>query len=561
MPGLILAKSNTSMTQKSYLPIAALLIFLVSCSQDPINETPPKPDTKGPEVVFSIKGVDPNSNGTIIVNGEIEININANDDGGIGKVEAFIDNEKVGEDLTTPYVLAIDLSKIAPLSGENTSNSNRILKITVTDKTGNQTSLEQAILIATQTPLITINFPEGFLNFFFQNFHVFASRMNGQLLEGTTVAISTSTRAATISTTEEINADEEFMITLMTFNPSSERSFSFGSTYQNLTIENPKEINLKLPDRLLVLEDKTFPAHGIDESTPTSGQGSDYRADVKYKESEWSIQTLEPLGQPEKITDKVLIWNFEGGDFTNYKYMLIERPIPENFELNLADFVNDNSDSGTISFTNYPQIPEIKTNLTILGYESQEDFDNDAYHQVWGQGTGNFLFPITYGYYNAFPKYRYSLTMQNFHVEDEGLPNAEYTIPDWKLEPVIENNTVILNKTGTGHTIGRVALREDASNYTYDWRIIFNSEKTDTIIIPELPEVFGNTPLSKNITSNSLSIQQVELSQFENIPTYENYLSEIVKENRDFRKVSEHKEVIFKSYVPVYFEIKDLFFN
>jgi hypothetical protein len=267
------------------------------------------------------------------------------------------------------------------------------------------------------------------------------------------------------------------------------------------------------------------------------------------------------VNYPEKITDKVLLWNYLGGDFTNYHYAFIERPLPENFELNLSDFVNDYSDSGAISFTNFPQVPEIYTLLTILGYESETDFENDAYHTVWSLGTQNYAFPIRYGYYNAFHKYRYRLTMQNFHVEDAGLPLAEYTIPGWNLDPILSNNTVNLNKTGSGHAVGRVILREDAPNYVYDWRIIFNSEKTDTIIVPELPEVFQSTPLSENLTANTISIYQAELRRYENIPTYESYLNTVLKENRDPRDVSEKKEVIFQSDIPVYIEYKDLFFD
>lgn len=549
------------MTPKLYLFITALSIFLISCSKDSEDESIEQLDKIAPEVQISIKGADINSTAPIIVDGQLEIQVDASDAGGISKVEAFINNEKVGEDVTTPYEFIIDLTTFMSKTSKNSVNSNETLKITVTDKAGNQTSVEKTIIVSNKTPLITITIPEGFLNSFFENVHVFASGMDGQLLEKTTVRISHTTRSVTLFAPEDFNLEEEFMITFMTSNPRPEMSFSYATTFQNLTVESPGEIKLKLPNRLEVIEDKVFPANGFDINTLTSGDGSDYRTNLRFDENEWLLETLKPVNYPEKITSKVFLWNYLGGDFTNYHYALMERPLPENFELNLSNFVNDYSDSGAISFTNFAQIPEIKTQLTILGYESETDFENDAYHTVWGLGTQNHAFPIRYGYYNAFHKYRYRLTMQNFHVEDAGLPLAEYTIPSWDLGPILSNNTINLNKTGSGHSVGRVILREDAANYVYDWRIIFNSEMTDTIIVPEIPEVFQSTPLSENLTAHTISIHQTELRRYENIPTYENYLNTVLKENRDPRDLSEKKEVIFKSDIPVYIEYKDLFFD
>jgi hypothetical protein len=549
------------MTPKLYIFITALLIFLISCSKDSEDESIEQLDKIAPEVQISIKGADINSTGPIIVDGQLEIQVDASDAGGISKVEAFINNEKVGEDVTTPYEFIIDLTTFISKTSKNSVNSNETLKITVTDKAGNQTSVEKTIIVSNKTPLITITIPEGFLNSFFENVYVFASRMDGKLLENTTVPILHSTRTITLYAPDNFSVGEEFMLTFMSLNPSQEFSFSYATTFQNLTIGNPKEINLKLPDRLKVIEDRTFPAFGFDIESIASGNGSDYRTNLRLSENEWFLETLEPVDSPEKITDKVFLWTYLGGDFTNYHYAFIDRPVPGGFELNLSDFDSEYSDAGTISFTNYAQIPEIKTELTILGYESESDFENNAFHTVWALRTGNYTFPIRYGYYNGFLKYRYRLTMQDFHIEDKGLPLDKYTIPNWNLDPILSNNTVNLNKTGSGHAVGRVILREDAPNYVYDWRIIFNSEKTNTIIIPELPEVFRSTPLGENLTANTIRIHQTELRRYENILTYENYLNTVLKENIDSGEVSEKKEVIFQSEIPVYIQYKDLFFD
>lgn len=549
------------MTRKSYYHFVILFIVLTSCSKDTEPETNEIPDTLAPKIAFTIKGMDLNINEPIVVSGQLEITIDAEDSGGISRVEAFINDEKVGEDTTVPYNIIIDLNSFQSKSGKNSYNLNEVLRLTATDKAGNRSSAEQAIIITANTPLITITFPEGFISSFFENITVFASYMDGKLLEGTTTPISSSTRSVTLYAPNGFNLEDEFMVTFMTFNSGYETSFSYGTTFQNLTIDNPKEINLKFPDRLGVIENKTFPTNGIDINTITSGDGADYRTSIHYDENQWSLQTLEPVNQPEKITDKVFLWNFLEGDFTNYNYIFIPRPVPENFELNLSDFVNENSSSGTIMINNVQQVPELHSRLALMGYETEMDFESDTYHEVWNMGLGNFTFPIIYGYYNGFHKYRYHLTFQNFHVEGEGLPLDSYSLPNWTLNPVVNNNIITLNKSGTGNEVGRVILREDSPAWVYEWKIIFDSGRNENVIIPQLPEIYANTPLNENLETNSLSIYQLELSHFENIPDYDAYLSEVIRENRDSREVSEYKEVIFYSLYPVYVEFKDLFFD
>ncbi|WP_416174008.1 Ig-like domain-containing protein [Arenibacter palladensis] len=40
----------------------------------------------------------------------IVVNVEAKDNGGIAKIEAFINNEKAGEDTNSPYRIRIDLT-------------------------------------------------------------------------------------------------------------------------------------------------------------------------------------------------------------------------------------------------------------------------------------------------------------------------------------------------------------------------------------------------------------------------------------------------------------------
>ena len=121
------------------------LTALLSCSSDS-SDTTPEPDTVAPTLDFTISGTSSGSE-PIVVSNQMEININAQDAKGISKVEAFIDDEKVGEDTTAPYQITIDVSNYTSKNNLTAKFTDYTLKVTVTDTSGNETSKEQVIHI------------------------------------------------------------------------------------------------------------------------------------------------------------------------------------------------------------------------------------------------------------------------------------------------------------------------------------------------------------------------------------------------------------------------------
>ncbi|MER3318608.1 MAG: Ig-like domain-containing protein [Allomuricauda sp.] len=129
--------------------------ILCSCSSDSSDPTP-EPDTLAPTVDFAIAGISDSSNSqTVVVSSQIQINVDADDESGIAKVEAFIDGEKVGEDTTSPYQITIDVSSYASKNNLTAKFTDYTLKVTVTDTSGNQTSKEQIINIDNEIPVIS----------------------------------------------------------------------------------------------------------------------------------------------------------------------------------------------------------------------------------------------------------------------------------------------------------------------------------------------------------------------------------------------------------------------
>lgn len=153
------------MKQLSLLLFLLIFALILGCSKDESKEPVEEPDTIAPEVMFEIAGL-PGDNGTggegspsdttsVVVPNVIVIEISAEDAKGVEKVEAFVDGEKAGEDLVAPFSITVDFSKIQAkgiiLSKSETQYT---LKVTATDLSGNQSSVEKQVIVDGEMPVI-----------------------------------------------------------------------------------------------------------------------------------------------------------------------------------------------------------------------------------------------------------------------------------------------------------------------------------------------------------------------------------------------------------------------
>lgn len=133
-----------------------LIILHISCNND-IEVTP---DTTPPTIDFIIKGITQNDNEEPpIVGNIIEIEIDAKDAKGISKVEAHLDNTKVGEDTNAPFKISVDLNQYAKKLNKgirlNKTQTKYTLKVTATDLSDNTSSIEKEIIVDNEKPTIT----------------------------------------------------------------------------------------------------------------------------------------------------------------------------------------------------------------------------------------------------------------------------------------------------------------------------------------------------------------------------------------------------------------------
>jgi hypothetical protein len=133
-----------------------LCMLIISCSKDD-NEAP---DTTPPSVDFTIKGITQDLTQTPIIGNTIEIEISAQDAKGISKVEAFMNDVKVGEDNQPPFKITIDLTQYSKkLTGKGTAlnktQTQYTLKVSATDLAGNVASIERDIIVDNELPTVT----------------------------------------------------------------------------------------------------------------------------------------------------------------------------------------------------------------------------------------------------------------------------------------------------------------------------------------------------------------------------------------------------------------------
>ncbi|TRZ41376.1 Ig-like domain-containing protein [Robertkochia solimangrovi] len=137
---------------KNYLKVVILSCLLIACSKD----TAEAPDVTPPEISFTIDGISEEPDEIAIVSSKIDISIDAKDEKGISKIEAFINGDLVGEDNTAPYSISVDLSSYAYKTAKKVERKTLYtLTVTATDNSGNTSSQETQIIVDNELPVIS----------------------------------------------------------------------------------------------------------------------------------------------------------------------------------------------------------------------------------------------------------------------------------------------------------------------------------------------------------------------------------------------------------------------
>ncbi|WP_293296031.1 Ig-like domain-containing protein [Allomuricauda sp.] len=565
----------------------AVLLFtaislLCSCSSDS-EEQSIVTDNIAPTLDFTISGTSSGSE-PIVVSNQMEININAQDAKGISKVEAFIDDEKVGEDNTAPFTIVVDLSGYATKS-LTAKSQNYILRVDATDTSGNTASKEQHIIIESTTQLITINFPEQGDNPELVDFYIFASRMTGELLG--IEKLETGQRTVTISTTMDITEDEEYMLTF-----AQKFAAYNGETNQLATIQNIKgsilnEININnypifssnFFDRVSPEE---FPIEGFwDENTTETiaigAQGFDYsiggnNCSCNYSNTNNKISVGRYESYDNQFATDNIYFHMVNTDQNTAQYAFFKKNmLEEGFKLSPDLFSSEGMTLESFEYPNLDTSISKDPSLKIFVYEDTVDYSNNIFHAIYPY-TFNIDIESEYNFWldNNFNNYITELTYLNYKIDHTGKPNKTYNGSNWTLSHTFQENTFSIDKnTNNQDFVGRLSISDsfspkssgqqtvlDGNNATYRWHILFDSQNNSTVPLPTLPEeleewIFIDKYNNQTFESiENKDQRQVEVIKYEGLTSYDEYLQKVIQNNVKWYLVSPERESIYDNPSP-----------
>ena len=723
----ILSPQNLlSATMKNLFASALLAISMLfsSCSKD--SDNGPEPDTTAPQVSFTIAGITNTGAGTPVVSNQIQINVSASDAGGIQKIEAFINNEKKGEDTSAPYQLTIDVTGYASKGASSGKYQDYQLRVVATDLSGNVSTQELTINIDNELPVIAdvslnadtvlagdtneVSFTasdnealtalEVYLNdqlletftdspfafnintlaledgpntariraedaagnatdfeiaFFADNTGPeislesiqegqlidslitfapvvtdaissvvsFTALLNGvELLQSDGAAITaleidpetlsvgevvfTLTAEDELGNTTEITVntevkrrllaaffepgflksnwygfwvlvsnpdgtpiileqassnvdmlkiyapgefpiDQEFMVSFIADEDMSGWIKTHMTVVQDLTRTNLQQIHFKTPYGTQV-SGQTFPLTGFFgvEIMEGRGLGQDYQAYV-YDNDVTQFRVEQYSGIATEPYEQFYVAGYEFGDTPNYAYAILDNPIANITYIDRSDFISAGLISGTSNFSGNAN-SNADHSLYLYGYLNATEREKGHIHLIFDTdktfgplGIADFTYP------DIFESYEHHFRLGNYNTYRQGLPTAQYTVPDWTISYIQNGNEITLTSSGTGHTVGRLIADIGGPNNSQLMTLIFDSSNPGPIYLPQLPAELSNLNAYTIFQSGQVSVDYAELVSFDTLPSYTDYLQGVISQYKEHREAAPVMESVLST--------------
>ncbi|MCQ0112965.1 Ig-like domain-containing protein [Zhouia amylolytica] len=440
-------------------------------------------------------------------------------------------------------------------TGEN------LLKIEAYDHLGNKS--EKSINSIFHRRLIKINLAENAISPSLSQFFIFASDNNGNILE--IEEVTQITNEIILNTDVDIDDSTEFMITFAGLYNGYAQS-SYLTTVTNITRNTPETINFKPQKKITSLSHEQYSVTNYFGNVSLDGEGSDYNASYNPENGLLNIEFKNEATYALNPSSKIYLKSYNWDNY-NYKYLFLDRPVNSEQNIDLAQFSSEGVEKRFYN-ANFTSLGNDKhANLRLYGYLNEEEYQNDSSHLLWNQGRildelSDFSNGILYDFNSNFYKYRYELTLEDYFTKRMGEPLEFYEYPDWSIAYSLNSNIINLQLGGSGHIIGNAILENnDQSTEIYRWKLIYNSQTTQQIILPTLPEELNSWNIKPHFDNQDLEVLQVDLKYYEGISNYNDYLNNSVKENLTGRVTSETMHAIFHNRHNIYSDIEDFFFN
>jgi hypothetical protein len=426
------------------------------------------------------------------------------------------------------------------------------LKFIAADVLGNTSEL--VIPISIYRRLITLNFPTNYFDPRLARIYVFASDMEGNLLD--TQRVFKTSEQITLRTISDFSPNQEFMLTFGHYSTGEFGNSSEFTTLLNLKTSTLNTINLKTYPRFEngSASSTAFQAQGFDtdDNIGMTIEGFGYGGDFNNQQGEIKLQRRR--NTTSAINSDFIYLKKTNFTLNERSYYLSDREIPSDFVFTPELFTNESLEkrfynpivNGGSNFQS--------TMYNISGYINDEDFQNNVYHRLDARGYSNIPTDgIPYYFNTIFDKYKYSIRINDYFTERTGELLESYETLDWTIDYSFSNNEIDIIKSGNGHSVGKIYIDENSPviinnlNISYRWNIVFNSQNTDKIKLPKIPEELQSWGFYEVYDQQYLDVIQVELKRYDNIDSYDEYLTKIIKDNRHSYLVSPVMESKFKS--------------
>jgi len=428
------------------------------------------------------------------------------------------------------------------------------------DSLGNETIVEFPIEILRR--LITINIPTGFYNPESARLFVFASDMEGQLLD--IKRIYSDTEVVKLQTTNEIEGDFEYMITFGEYISGAVGNATEFTTVQNVSPAVMPTMNLKANKRFL---NSSFsylvPTENFDFNDELNivAQGFDYYANFNQIESgpTSDISIVQRKTVNSALQSDSFYLAMYNNTLNTYSYAVLDSNIASDLIISADMFTTQGVEQRFYDPIMNGQTFESST-IDIRGFFNLNEFNNNINHLIHNHGYG-YIPPngIPYFISDAFTNYKYTVRINDYFTERTGQPEGSFTPVDWSVDYSFLNNQIDITTSGVGHTVGKIFIDSETPevinglNVSYRWNLVYDSQKMDQVILPQIPEEIQSWGFYTVYENDGFKVQQVEIKGFQGIPDYNSYLSGVLKNNKYSFTVSPNMQSKFNSTAQGYY--------
>ncbi|WP_300021181.1 hypothetical protein [uncultured Maribacter sp.] len=422
-----------------------------------------------------------------------------------------------------------------------------ILLFSSCEKDSSITGKEDSDENSNNTELITINLSDNMLNEYIINAVVFASRMDGSLL--VSKQFNNSDKTIILETDKKLSLDEEFMLTFAL----TDNGMATGLlTYANLTREKLSSINFKTPVRLTEGIENNYSSINFQPTDNITSLGAENSLDSPY--SILMDQNRENLSLVinegfEAPLETIYLFGQQNTGFDKDSYLFLNLPLMDNFTLDKDDFKFNELEAKSF-FVSNPNISKFNRSsyFNLFGYLDEKDKAINRFHKL-SFTSASIDNENQYSMNTIFSSYWYNLYNGNYYAERKGLPMQNYDIPELAIDYTLVDNNIDINIDGQEHEVGKIQLfnYENQNTIVYVWNFNFDSKTTSTITIPELPNEMGVSMLQGYYDNSTFKVGSVEVYNFFGLNSYDDYLNNLVKDQKQLFDGSDGFEVISNS--------------